>query len=937
MSRPSQLRQGLRTCAGVVGAFVLWALWLALAVALATQLYIGFAHELPVPGFVLRRVERDIAEAGVRVTFGRATFDPTGRVLLEDTQLALPEFPDPIVRIRAAYVQLNPWSLVVGRFEPRTIQVTGVNAAVPAMLSASGTAEEIVHELDATVMPAGRDLTIAQLSARIAGVAVSAHGAIALPRREAAKPPLLFAELIATHFPRLCRQLIAIKAQLDTLEEPVLHLELAPSDTRTAVVSATLDARSFSIQNPLTAHIQDLRIVTRLPLIGDAPATSTLELTAHELRLPLEANARGIRATLTGRFLPGGFQFEPRELQVTADFVESSGFAASALSAQLFPQPLPKLEADVVAQIMGAPMAVRASADFADKRASLRFAGGVSPQILTPLGERLHADVRKFFDFEALDCRDGEVQLGPDWKFGQLTAYAVLKNIDAYHVMMDEGHARIELTGGRFYSPDAYARIGENFARGTYEQDLRTREYRFLLQGRLRPMAIAEWFHDWWPEFFQQFNFAASPPIASVDVGGFWHSDGRQSNVFVFADAAQPVIRGAAFDRVRTRLFIRPAYIEGIDTLATRNGGAARGTFAYLANPETHAWRALDLDLSSTLDLALAAKVIGPAADETLGQFKFAQTPDLKIRAHLDGPDAPNGRHETAQVQAKSRGEFRFRNFPIEDVTFNATVRDDDVAVENVQARFAGGDALGRLKLSGRGADRRLGFTLTLQDASLGLLAEAVQRYTAERNHRAPAPPGKFVQEKTGVRLDLAAVAEGKYEDPFSFQGDGSVALRGEGIGEVPLLGLLSSLLKFTTLRFTAGNAKFKINNAKIEFSEVALRGANSMIDAHGDYALDKQELDFKAKVFPFGESNNPLKSIVGAVLSPISNVFEVKLGGSIEKPEWAFAIGPTNLIRSMGEQPAETSPKPAAPEAGPAAKPEPAGTNSAGARPVSG
>src|SRR5581483_2158385 len=92
----------------------------------------------------------------------------------------------------------------------------------------------------------------------------------------------------------------------------------------------------------------------------------------------------------------------------------------------------------------------------------------------------------------------------------------------------------------------------------------------------------------------------------------------------------------------------------------------------------------------------------------------------------------------------------------------------------------------------------------------------------------------------------------------------------------------------------------------------VTLRGANSAIDAHGDYALERRELDFKAKVFPFQESGNVLKSVVGAVLSPISNVFEVKLSGTLSKPEWAFVIGPTNLMRSLGPNGAEPEKPPA-------------------------
>src|SRR5258707_14941743 len=111
---------------------------------------------------------------------------------------------------------------------------------------------------------------------------------------------------------------------------------------------------------------------------------------------------------------------------------------------------------------------------------------------------------------------------------------------------MDEGRATVELDPQRLYSPDTYVRFGENSARGSYEHDLRTQQYRFLLVGRLRPLDISPWFRgDWWTNFFRQFEFPATPPFASVDVRGFWR-DGRQSTVFVFADVQEPVIRGTA-------------------------------------------------------------------------------------------------------------------------------------------------------------------------------------------------------------------------------------------------------------------------------------------------------------------------------------------------------------------------------------------------------
>ncbi|MFM8335198.1 MAG: hypothetical protein ACKODK_06525, partial [Opitutaceae bacterium] len=61
-------------------------------------------------------------------------------------------------------------------------------------------------------------------------------------------------------------------------------------------------------------------------------------------------------------------------------------------------------------------------------------------------------------------------------------------------------------------------------------------------------------------------------------------------------------------------------------------------------------------------------------------------------------------------------------------------------------------------------------------------------------------------------------------------------------------------------------------------------------------------------------------KSVVGAVLTPLSSVLEVKLAGTLEKPSWSLVMGPTNLLRSLTESPADR--KAPAPEPAPTPKP---------------
>src|ERR1019366_1685729 len=216
---------GTRFCGASALAFAVWSLWLVLSLLLACQLYIATHHELEVPGFVLRAFEERLAASGVRVTFGRTSFDPTGRVLIEEARVSLPAFAEPVAAARTIYVQLDPWALAIGKFEPGEVRVTGASIAIPAMLSRTGVAEEILGDLDATLVPGENVLTVAQLSARIAGVAVTAHGSVYVPATGATRAsPLPVADFLARNFATVCRQLDAANSQLAAPDQPQLHL-----------------------------------------------------------------------------------------------------------------------------------------------------------------------------------------------------------------------------------------------------------------------------------------------------------------------------------------------------------------------------------------------------------------------------------------------------------------------------------------------------------------------------------------------------------------------------------------------------------------------------------------------------------------------------------------------------------------------------------------
>ena len=898
-------------------AFAVWTLWLGLLLLLALQAWIATSRELTVPAPLRRQLEAELARQDFRATFGATSFDPTGRVYARDVRLFLPAFAEPVLEARGVYARLDPAAALHGEVRLLELQLQDAAVLAPPQLTPSGRAEPLAAGIEAVLRLDHRRIHLDQLDARVQGVLVQVSGDLALPRPDPSRPPL--ATEIARGFPGAARALLAAGRQLANAEDLRARLELTPAGSGGHQLGFILTGARLPLPAPAAGEARAVSVTGTFTL-GPELEASELRLSAATLEVAGIFRLQDLHVTLPPLRLNGPAGWWPATAEVSAAAVETADGALTAVTARLRRGPDSIVTTEAGLRLLELPLQLSAEIDWGRRSGRVAFAGELSPGLLGVISRRLGTDVTRFYSYEALTVETGAAAFGPDWTFARLDARVRIPRMDSYGVTMEDGRAAVVLEPGRFHSPEAFARIGENYARGTYDHDLRTHAFRFLLDGRLRPLAIGRWFGPWWPEFFGQVEFPDHPPTAGVDVQGVWRQ-GHRAAIFVGAQAGRTLLRGAPVEAVRTRLFIRPGWVDGLDFRLTEPSGEARGTFTHVAEPGA-GWRHLDLDLKSTLGLAPLRGLLGAPLNAVLDPYAADTSPELGLRGRLHGPAAPADAINRLELEGRVAGAFRFHGFPLQEVAFAARVVGPEVNVDPFSARYAEGRVTGNARVWGPSAARRVGFNASLEDASLGPAATTLQAFLAARRGEPPAPPDRFVQERTNLRLNLSASAEGDYADPYSFRGDGNATLQGPELGEVPMLGLLSELFTFTSLRFTEARANLRIEGPRLLFPQVELRGANSAIDASGEFALDRRELRFNAKVFPFQESGNVLKTVVGAVLTPLSNALEVRLTGTLERPRWEFVMGPRNFLRTLT---GETGDAPAAPAAAQPATPAPA------------
>jgi hypothetical protein len=889
---PRSCLAGARFLASGLLTAAVWTLWLGMLLLIGLQAYVASVNELEVPRFLLRAIENHLAESGASVGFGRAVFDPSGRILFQKASFRLATFGDPIATASAIYVRLDPWALLAGRFEPKEIRATGTDLFIPAMLSSSGRAEKLVEDLDAgfSITSRGDEFSVDYLNCRLGAVSLSAHGTInaGTVARTGNASSLPLAEFISRNYVALSREFAGAESQLSALDHGVLTAVFSPSDTRGAIVNAELCAAALRMPEPLAADASNIRVTARFPLLGDAPLMASAFASADTLRIR-GRTAMDIRARIRGILRVNTLKFSPREIEVAAGSATADGFEMVSPVAEALPDGGHRLAADVSAWLYGRPVSAHADADLAAKSADITLDASVSPGLLAPISAATGFNIRRYADFPEAVAVSGQVRLGPGWKLAGADARVDGRNIEAYGVMLDEFRGDISYDGLRLAARRAFARNGENQARGSYEVNLRSLQYRYLLEGRLRPLDISPWFRGgWWDGTFKRFGFPSRPPDANVDVQGFYQR-GRAFSVFGYADSQGPSVLGVPFDRVRTRLYLDKSACEGFEVEVTRGAEDAQGSFKVAFEPGTGAWGGLDIELDSTLDPASVAKMVPPGAAAAIAAFSFDHPPSIVLRGHFDGPGKSGDRHKAVHTEVRSDSGLRVHGVAFTRALFKFDVNDDDVDVSDVEAGFAGGIATGKASLTGANdANRRLRFKASLDHASLGQAAAAAEGYVVSGKAKTSIALDTFAREKSDVLLDLNVSAEGRPGELRTFSGDGNVQIQGAELGALSLLGGLSRILTVTELRFTQARAEFTIGNASIQFPDLTIIGANSAIEAKGTYSIDERVLDFSARVYPFQESKSLLQ-VLHAISAPLFAVFTVKLTGTIEKPSWSI------------------------------------------------
>lgn len=889
-------------------------MWLVLGALLAVQVFIVSAQKLPVPQFVLQQMQANLAAANLAISYERAHFDPTGKVLLEDVRVRILPYADPVLVAHSAYVHKGIWAMLSGSPIPEEIRLDGATLQLPAPLSPTGIAAPLLRDGAVTVRIEGSLLHIDQLTFRVGNLTVTAQGDFHLPPTRPGASTDFAASL--TKFLLNGRQILRQIEILQAFEHPSLaaRLEFVPGIGNLAEITFLADAVQQPFGESLTLGALSASTTVRLDVTAKRPVRALLEFTSIDYR---GAVVGGRTSAVVATELSTDLGELPAAISVQLAASRIDGWEQSLL-APVFALEWEKtgsVTAKLATMVHDEIFGFEAKIDLGTERATIAFDGAVPPTLVKATLPVYAPRLAPYFRFADPVTVHAQAEFGPTWKFRELHARVRGGRLDSNGVKVTSTRGTITVDAARnFLAEDAFVTAGQNYASGSYWMNFSSLDFRMLLRGGLQPPTIAGWFRsNWWLDFWERIQFPGLLPVADVDLEGNWRQTAGIT-YFGSTEATDVVVLGVDFAKARTRIFLRPHFAHIFDLHASRALGSqkAAGWFKRVADAESRDLRALVFDLAGNLDAFSLEHLGGETARTLLQPWQFEQAPSLSLVGRID---FPNG-HAVPELsfRGQASGKLSYAGFPIESVNTSGNVSGDRVRLDKIELQTLGGLGTAKADLSGVGEAQQLGFDFYLKDADLARTITALNNWekTEVNSPQANNTNNEMLKRATGGRLNFALSAQGHPGALASFLGSGNLEVTRADLGEIHVFGLLSQVLSglslnFSSLKLDTMRGSFHLADGNATFSDLRVTGPSAAIDGKGTYRLIEKDLNFTARLRPYESSRGLLTGVIGIVVNPLASIIELRLVGPVRKPAWSFSLGSSTPRDAPKNPPAPT------------------------------
>ncbi len=865
--------------------------------------------EIPVPQFVLKNLEKNLADYGLYARAEHLSFDLRGRIFAHRLKFFKGGTGDLLGQVESFQMTLDIPLLLLKKVSVDSMKFQNGSLFCPAFYSNSGVSEKLAEKIHGQFKRAYNDWEIERFDLKIHNLQTHTSGiwpraGFSLPVEPTVQPAFRPSSL--ERYLALCRDALEMKAKFQSLEQPIAKIRLTFAKGEPPEARVKLSGNSFQGPEKLKSGVFQVEFPRiRLPSLNMVePIGVQAGFVDWENRL----RARDLEARLATGSLNDLLAAQVKNLQFSAASLQIEGINLEGIGGEALADTFPRVSGSVKA--LAQNQLLRVTGDFDLKNLSGRLdvdsraeitekikaaltsqldtaAVAVLEQLVLSSAPRLRASCwfGRGFVFEKADF---EVATGP-FSFGGVDFLRITVRGEATPRLISFDEIGLE-------KPD------ERVA-GSLDVNLIQGDYRLLLTGKGFPIPLNPIMPDWWDNIWKKMEFSGHPIVADLEARANWKT-GRLGFYFGGYSGKEITFQSAKFDTFDLKSWSQPGFIEIYDLNATRPEGEAVGTVAWVFLGK-HAISQV-LDLEANIDIEPLSGLLGPGVAKVVEDFEVSEPPDLHLVGNLYYPNAPWPNLRDIHLQARAQTALSYQDYPLDYLNFEGRLTDDRFDMERVGFGFAGGNGTGQLSWQDKEPLDQLNLDLHLKEADPKLAFETlgwlpIEEVLTEASTDNPTEEPKSIS--SGL-LDVELNATGVPGDFLSFKGLGNLTVTKAELGRVHLFGGLSRALygtwvDFTTLKLDSAEGQFFLNEDIIQFSEVSVSGPGSLIRANGEIIMPDRGLDFKVRVHFFEKGGASLLSILGPILKPFENALELRLRGTIDEPKWRFQIDPRNVFSS--------------------------------------
>lgn len=874
---------------------------LILAITVCCLAYVATQKIVPVPDFILRQLEDQFESKGIAIKMESVRYYFDGTILLESPKVFSTTLNSQVASAELIKINLNIPLLLFGKVKIGGVAMSNGTFELPPVISPSGVSVKLIENLDFEVYqsPHGFDIKYAKL--RYANASLYASGelspAFITPKGE--KEPINITATILKIGPQLWNQ----RKIVEDLNKPSINLKFHVSDSDKPSLDAQISIGKSKYKD---FEIQSLLLNTHAEY-GDNVATQ-LEVTS--LTGPQEVSIGRIGLAAQWDQFPNKNDWHPDRIAARLTHIEKgNGSLPSTFAiARKTGQDTALIEAAI--DIANRTWTFDTAINTKTLSGTTELTALIDPETASLASKLSGKNLRPFAQLGTPADLVATINFPSFKKYDSVRARFSTGQLASLGAKFDRTTGSVRIDGPQIYVDDIHVQTGPQDATIDIAFNQKTLKRRFLIEGSMDPNAINRWFKPWWAGIWANFQFPETGVYTLLDSRStFLQPDSVR--VTGFAAAKDIGIREQTMESIWLKYFIRFYYLDFYDADLQRSEGYARGEtqIAIARDPrdEKEKMTALWVDAESTMDIKIGDRLIyevGPGIRNILSPYTYITPPKLTAQAtsiqthgHFD---------YNIDLKIDTQEAITLFDFPFESLQADVFIDNAIIDIKDAQGGLAGGI----LDTTAQIVDGEIDIEAKLIDASFaGTLKSTVTYFeaTADPEDETSDEDPVNIEELTeyGGKLDANFKGQGKVGDSFSYTGNGRFDISEANLANIQLLGGLSKALQsaqlgFSSLKFTKASGDFKVNKKFLQLPSPVISGPTAVINTSGRYNMEKDKLDFQAKLFPFK------KTLLSKALFPIdliSHIFEIHISGNLRKPAFNVFSTSENIEEEQNAQ----------------------------------